>query len=520
MADFRLRATLGVFSLLVELHLNQLTESQLQTLLLQKNLAKQTIPEVSLTAALATAFKAMIQQGEFIAGHRLPASRALAASLQLSRGTIENCYTALETEGYVCREVGRGSFVAQRQQPLLGLTSERAAIPAGHVTLSRRSSQHARSELSGHIPHRAFSPGMPETRNFPIHTWLRLYQQTVKEEGLSISAGSDLQGNIHLREAICDFLLVERGVKALANQILIVSSTQQSLSLCAQVLADAEDAVFIENPGYTGAIKAFRAAQLKPVPVAVDEQGICTDEIIGSPVNARFVYVTPSNQYPTGRALPLARRLALIEAAKSRDMWIIEDDYDSEFHYQGIATACLQGLDPHQRTIYMGTFSKTLFPDLHVAYMVLPEALVKPMTTARGNTDSQVSGITQRTLAKFIMQGHYREHVRTMKKIYSSRAALFINEITRHCGEKVQVMVPNCGLQILCQVENKRLERAVSLRAEQYHLTLKGISEFCTEEIPLSGWLLGFAALDPIEIAHNVEQFSRLLTFCLNEAES
>lgn len=499
--------------------MNRLTEQQLQTLLLQKNFAKNTIPEVSLTTTLTAAFKSMIQQGEFIAGHRLPASRALAASLQLSRGTIENCYTALETEGYVYREVGRGSFVAQRQQPLLGLTSERAVSPCGHVTLSRRSPQHVRAEPSGLPPHRAFSPGMPETRNFPIHSWLRLYQQTVKEEGGSISAGSDLQGNIHLREAICDFLLAERGVKAQANQILIVSSTQQSLFLCAQVLADAEDAVFIENPGYTGAIRAFQAAQLKPIPIAVDELGICTDEIIHSQVNARLVYVTPSNQYPTGRALSLARRLALIEAAKTRDMWIIEDDYDSEFHYQGIATACLQGLDPHQRTIYMGTFSKTLFPDLHVAYMVLPEALVKPMTTARANTDSQVSGITQRTLAKFIMQGHYREHVRTMKKIYSSRAALFINEITKHCGEKVQVIVPNCGLQILCKVENKLLERSVSQRAEEYHLTLKGISEFCTEDIPLSGWLLGFAALDPIEIAHNVEQFSRLLTLCLNETE-
>lgn len=501
--------------------MNSLTESQLQTLLLQKNLAKQTLPEVSLTAALATAFKTMIQQGEFITGQRLPASRALATSLQLSRGTVENCYSALETEGYVYREVGRGSFVAQRLQPLLGLTNEHSTAPSGgQVALSRRSTQHAMPESGNQLQQRAFGPGMPETRNFPIHTWLRLYQQTVKEEGLSISTGSNLQGNTHLREAICDFLLAERGVKAQADRILIVSSTQQSLSLCAQVLADADDSVFIENPGYTGAIKAFQAAQLKPIPVAVDEQGICTDEIIGSQVNARLVYVTPSNQYPTGRALSLARRLALIEAAKTRDMWIIEDDYDSEFHYQGIATACLQGLDPYQRTIYMGTFSKTLFPDLHVAYMVLPEALVKPITTARANTDSQVSGITQRTLAKFIMQGHYREHVRTMKKIYASRAALFINEIIRHCGDKVQVIVPNCGLQILCKVENKLLERSVSQRAEEYHLTLKGISEFCTGDIPLSGWLLGFAALDPIEIAHNVEQFSRLLTFCLNEAES
>ncbi|VTR18834.1 Uncharacterised protein [Serratia fonticola] len=135
----------------------------------------------------------------------------MAASLQLSRGTIENCYTALETEGYVCREVGRGSFVAQRQQPLLGLTSEHSAAPSGgQLTLSRRSSQHARPEPGNLLQQRAFSPGMPETRNFPIHTWLRLYQQTVKEEGLSISAGSNLQGNIHLREAICDFLLAER----------------------------------------------------------------------------------------------------------------------------------------------------------------------------------------------------------------------------------------------------------------------------------------------------------------------
>lgn len=168
----------------------------------------------------------------------------------------------------------------------------------------------------------------------------------------------------------------------------------------------------------------------------------------------------------------------------------------------------------------MGTFSKTLFPDLHVAYMVLPEALVKPMTTARANTDSQVSGIAQRTLAKFIMQGHYREHVLMMKKIYSSRAALFINEINKHCGLKVKVIVPNCGLQILCLVESKQLEQAVAHHASEYNLTLRSVSEFCTADIPLSGWLLGFAALDPIEIAYNVEQFSQLLTRCLNEMDN
>ncbi|MFC0226541.1 MocR-like pyridoxine biosynthesis transcription factor PdxR [Serratia aquatilis] len=500
--------------------MNRLTEHQLRYLLLQKELTKQVSPEVSLATALAGAFKTMIQQGELVAGQCLPASRVLAASMLLSRGTIESCYSSLEAEGYVSREVGRGSFISQRQQPLLGLMSEREVRSSGRVTLSRRSSQHAKSEPNNVFQYRAFSPGTPETRNFPIHTWVDLYQQTIKEEGLYATNGNNLQGNIHLREAICDYLLSERGVKAQANQLLIVSSTQQSLSLCAQVLADADDSIFIENPGYPGAIRAFLAAQLKLVPIAVDDQGICVDEIIRSQANARFLYVTPSNQYPTGYALSLERRLALIEAARNREMWIIEDDYDSEFHYKGIATASLQGLDPYQRTIYLGTFSKTLFPDLHVSYMVLPLSLINPMIAARANTDSQTSGITQRTLAKFIMQGHYREHVLTMKKIYSFRAELIINEIKKQCSSKVQVIKPNCGLQILCLVESKKIEQYVTHRAEQYNLTLKGLSEFCTQEIALSGWLMGFAALDPMEIANNIKAFSHLLTLCLDEMDS
>lgn len=500
--------------------MNRLTEHQLRYLLQQKSLAKQANPEVSLTAALTSAFKTLIQQGELVAGQCLPASRVLARSLRLSRGTIESCYSSLETEGYVYREVGRGSFISQRQQPLLGLTNERKATPSACITLSRRSSQHAKSEPNNLFQHRAFTPGMPETRSFPIHTWVELYQQTVKEQGLYATNGNNFQGNIHLREAICDYLLSERGVKAEANQLLIVSSTQQSLSLCAQVLADAEDSIFIENPGYPGAIRAFLAAQLKLLPIAVDEQGICVNEIMRSQANARFLYVTPSNQYPTGYALSLERRLALIEAARNRDMWIIEDDYDSEFHYKGIATASLQGLDPYQRTIYLGTFSKTLFPDLHVSYMVLPLSLINPMISARANTDSQTSGITQRTLAKFIMQGHYREHVLTMKRIYSFRAEFIINEIKKQCGSKVQVIKPNCGLQILCLVENKKIEQYVTHRAEQYDLTLKGLSEFYTQEIALAGWLMGFAALDPIEITHNIKAFSHLLTLCLDEMNS
>lgn len=201
----------------------------------------------------------------------------------------------------------------------------------------------------------------------------------------------------------------------------MLTSSQQALGLCASVLLDAGERIFVEDPAYYGARKAFEAAGLECLPVPVDEQGLRPEPILAQPQAARALCLTPSHHYPTGVTLSLERRLALIEWAQRQQAWIIEDDYDSEFHYAGRPTACVQGLDAHERTLYIGTFTKSLFPGLRIGYMVLPPALVAPMTVARSLQDGHNASLAQLTLARFIAGGHFGAYVRGMRNLYGER---------------------------------------------------------------------------------------------------
>ncbi|MBF3246129.1 PLP-dependent aminotransferase family protein, partial [Pseudomonas aeruginosa] len=258
---------------------------------------------------------------------------------------------------------------------------------------------------------------MPETRTFPLATWERLQRQVLKEYGARALTHGDPQGAEPLRQAIADYVNLERGARATADRVLVLTSSQQALGLCASVLLDAGERIFVEDPAYYGARKAFEAAGLECLPVPVDEQGLRPEPILAQPQAARALCLTPSHHYPTGVTLSLERRLALIEWAQRQQAWIIEDDYDSEFHYAGRPTACVQGLDAHERTLYIGTFTKSLFPGLRIGYMVLPPALVAPMTVARSLQDGHNASLAQLTLARFIAGGHFGAYVRGMRNL-------------------------------------------------------------------------------------------------------
>ena len=218
----------------------------------------------------------------------------------------------------------------------------------------------------------------------------------------------------------------------------MLTSSQQALTLCATVLLDAGEQICIEDPVYHGARKAFAAAGLECVPVPLDADGMRVERLDDPALSARAVYLTPSHQFPTGATLALERRLAVIDWARRRQAWIIEDDYDSEFHYAGKPTACVQGLDPQERTIYIGTFTKSLFPGLRIGYMVLPAALVAPMTAARTLLDGHSAPIPQLTLARFIDGGHFGAHVRTMRAVYAERRDVLARLVDRHLSHWLQ----------------------------------------------------------------------------------
>ena len=455
------------------------------------------------------ALRSLILDGALDPGLKLPATRVLARSLGVARDTVENAYVQLQRDGFIVRREGSGSYVCQSVgSQLHGVRRSRNQRPAARRSqalpgagLSRRGQMILDSGgVNDQQMIRAFATGLPETRSFPVAVWERLQRQVMKEHRAHILLHGDPQGAEPLRKAIATYLNLERGAKCVPEQILVLSSTRQALFLCAQLLVDAGKPILLENPGYFGAKKAFESAEAQIVPIDVDALGIRTDLLRADRSGANCVYVTPSHQYPTGATLPLQRRLELINWALEQSKWIIEDDYDSEFHYDGLPTACVQGLDKHQRTLYIGTFSKTLYPGLRMAYMVLPDVLVKPFTYARSIMDGHTPQVLQLTLARFMEDGHYNAHVRAMRKLYAGRRATMLDAIDRHLPGIVTALRPQGGLQIPCFLAEGLSEQTTIRQAAAAGIQLPGLSRLYAGKEKQQGWLLGYSSLTAHEI--------------------
>lgn len=477
-------------------------------------LAHPTHATMPLHARIQRAIRQLILDGAIAPGKPLPASRALAMSLGVSRDTVEAGYAQLHAEGFIERRVGSGSFVAE----MTGFATQRRASPPDACRgdqapgLSQRGAAMFRSGgVREMLSPRPFAPGVPETRSFPLPLWERLERQVLKEVGTQALHHGDPQGAEPLRRAIADYVNLERGARATADRVMVLTSSQQALSLCATMLFDPGDPIFIEDPAYYGARKAFEAAGLECLPVRVDGQGIMVEQIMADPPKAKAVFLTPSHQFPTGATLTLDRRLALIEWAARHQAWIIEDDYDSEFHYAGKPTACVQGLDPHDRTLYIGTFTKSLFPGLRIGYVVLPPQLVKPMTVGRTLLDGHNASIAQLTLARFMEGGHFGAHVRTMRGFYAERLDVLTRLIRKHLSGFVEPQVPIGGLQMPCFLTGGLSEKRAIDAARRVGIELLGLSALHAAGDGRAGFLMGFAAYTPDEIEAAVRKLASAL---------
>lgn len=466
-----------------------------------------------LHARIQRAIRQLIVDGALGPRKPLPASRALAKSLGVSRDTIETAYAQLHAEGFIDRRVGSGSFVAQIAE--LSANHRRARhiknLKDQLPELSKRG--HAIFRNGGvreTLFPRPFAPGIPDTRNFPLALWERLQRQVLKEVGAQTLLHGDPQGAAPLRRAIADYVNLERGARATAERVLILTSSQQALSLCASVLFDPGERIYIEDPAYYGARKAFDTAGLICLPVPLDQQGLKTESILADPHPARAVFLTPSHQFPMGATLALDRRLALIEWAKRHRTWIIEDDYDSEFHYSGKPTACMQGLDDQDRTIYIGTFTKSLFPGLRLGYVVLPEQLIKPMITARTLLDGHTASISQYTLARFIEGGHFGAYIRIMRGIYAQRLEKLTQLVRKYLASFVEPRAPVGGLQMPCILTCNISEHAVLEAARRSDIELLGLSSLYAAGEGEAGFLMGFAAYTPGELEVAVRKLEKV----------
>jgi GntR family transcriptional regulator/MocR family aminotransferase len=348
------------------------------------------------------------------AGSKLPPSREMARTLGIARNTIVQVYEQLALEGLVQAGVGRGTYVAEVAP---AFTGQPLPAPRRGTPLSRRGAGIVGGARASAQQWGAFAPGVPELRMFPSAVWSRLQAQAWREHEppqLSYATGA---GHPLLREAIAEHLQGTRGVACSAGQILVTSGAQQALHLIAQLLADPGDTAWLEDPGYWGARSVFGMAGLKLEPVALDGEGLApTPQQLHMP--PRLMFVSPSHQYPSGMLMGHGRRRQLLDYAAAHNVWIVEDDYDSEFRFASRPLPALQGLDDHGRVIYLGTFSKTMFPSLRLAYLVLPRDLVDSFARALNELFREGQTLQQAALAQFMLQGHYVNHIRRMRLVY------------------------------------------------------------------------------------------------------
>ncbi len=466
-------------------------------------------PGMGLRERLCAALRDAMRQGTLAQGARLPATRVLAQDLALSRVTVEAAYAQLEAEGYVVRRTGQGSFVALQAETAAAPTRRRTTTgrALAHTALLSRRGQGMVDTGGCMEPMRlqAFAAGSPDLRAFPHTLWRQLTTKRLRHSPEALMRYGDPQGREDLRESIAQYLVSSRGVRCTAAQVLVLTSSQQALQLLATLLLDPGDRVWMEDPGYRGARTAFAASGAQLVPLPVDAHGLVPDFSLPAP---RLIYLTPTHQYPTGHTLSLQRRMALVDYAQRQGCWMVEDDYDSEFLYDGRPTPSLQGLDGGGRVIYVGTFSKTLFPSLRIAYAVLPEALVQPMVTARSVYDGHVAQLAQAVTADFMAQGHFAAHLRLIRQLYRSRRDLLLDLIQRQLPW-ARPLNSTGGLQLSVTLPPGS-EAILTRQAAALGIATPSLSNLYSQPSAADGWLLGYAALQPAEIEAAVAALGNL----------
>ncbi len=439
------------------------------------------------------------------AGLRLPASRELAQALAIARNTVVHVYAQLALEGFVRAGVGRGTYVAKTAPRLL--QDAGAAGPTRRALLSQRGARLVERAGAAALQWGAFTPGVPELRLFPAALWSRLQTRLwrgVSPTQLSYATGG---GDTGLRHALAEHLRSARGVNCAPEQVVITSGTQQSLHLVAQLLTDPGDTLWLEDPGYWGARSVFDALGLTLVPVPVDAEGLAPQpqQLLKPP---RAVFVSPSHQYPTGVVMSQGRRRQLLDYAALRGVWVVEDDYDSEFRYGARPLPALQGLDSAGRVIYLGTFSKTLFPALRLAYIVLPPDLVAGFSRALNELYREGQTPQQAVLARFISEGHYAAHVRRMRGVYRGRRDALVAAIGRHFGSTLPVIGGDAGLHLVLGLPAAADDRAIARAVAGVGITSRPLSLYHLHpSAATQGLMLGYGVVDEDEIRHN---FARL----------
>lgn len=472
---------------------------------------------LSLSRQLYLRIRELILGGTLPRGARLPSTRALAADLGLSRNTVLVAIEQLACEEYVVSRVGDGTYVAadvpeDRESPVRPEADGPSDVEAASPRLSRRGERIAATPIGrDSYEVRPFAVGLPALEEFPWPLWHRLWTRRSRDLDRAHLCYGDPAGYGPLREAVATYLTTGRGVRCDAEQVIVVSSSQQALDLAATVLIDPGDRVWLEDPGYLGARGALVAAGAEIVPVPVDEEGLEIAAGRRLAEDPRLVSVTPSHQYPLGATMSLARRLELLAWAAKSGAWILEDDYDSEFRYSGPPLAALQGLDRCGCVIYVGTFTKVIYPSLRLAYLVAPKALIPALIAARSFVDRHSPTLPQRVLADFISGGHFTAHVRRMRALYRQRRKALIEALAGRLAGWVTVRSSPAGMHLVIELPAGTDDLKLARQAGELGLAVSPLSRYYLGEKRRSGLLLGYAAVSRERLADGVERLAKLL---------
>ncbi|MBV8200571.1 MAG: PLP-dependent aminotransferase family protein [Acidobacteria bacterium] len=484
---------------------------------------------------LCAAMRAAILERRLRAGARLPATRELARHSGLSRGTIVSAFEQLASEGYVEARIGSGTRVtavlpdrllAVAPLPAAAKTAASgaagttgaagtavAAQPPAAPDPPRRLSDFGRRvrPFPGFrgLPARAFRTDLPALDLFPTTLWARVAARRLRLAGPGLLHGCGPMGYMPLREAVAGYLIASRGVRCVPGQVAIVSGAQEPLDLAGRLLLNPGDRVAVEDPGYVGAALVFEALGAAVSPVPLDDQGMTLDA--SRLAGARLVYVTPAHQFPTGVSMSLARRLALLEWARSASALIFEDDYDSEYRYAGRPLPALQGLDRHGQVLFAGSFSKVLFPSLRLGYLVVPEDLVDACAATQSITHRHAPLLEQATLADFMTGGHFERHIRRMRQVYAERRSALVEHAAERLAGLLEISSVEAGLQTVGWLRGGIDGETAASAAARRQVEVTPLVRYTGEPLANDGLQLGFAAVGPQEIRRGVEDLAAAL---------
>ncbi len=471
--------------------------------------------EVPLYRQLEAQIRRLVATGSLPANCQLPPTRQLAADLGVSRLTVKNVYEQLVAEGFLRSRQGAGTFVADI--PAVEKLPENTSFRAADPLLKPAPSGHLRGDLSSNVKMhlgsvRAFRPSVPALDRFPCRAWTAIYSKVMRNAGAELLGYGPPEGLPELRSAIAFYVRDHRGIQCDPGQIVITSGAQQAFVLIALTLLGRGDPIWFEDPGHIGARDAFRMLGLDVKSASIDEEGLNIAAAAQAHGKARAIFVTPSHQHPLGVTMSLKRRLELLDFAQQNSCLIIEDDYDSENHYDTRALPALQALDKGGHVLYVGSFSKSLFPAIRIGYLICPHEYADAFNVRRTLLAQNVPIFQQTVLARFMLEGDFSAHVRKMRSVYRERRDLLAENIERLGGENFELEPCPAGMHLigwLCNSADDDMHTALTIW--QSGVDCLPISIYCDQQSMRPGIVFGFACAPEREIEKTAQRMMRAL---------